>query len=170
MTWRNGGRTNSEILQMNPKPASMFAFSRPSCKTDARCWPLSRGRGRGRLPETSWLAWVSASKLCNDRIGWQGTYVADDTYDVFVSYSRADGRHAAEIDSVLHKGLKTFFGRRNLAAGLPWVRALEQAIGATSAVIVLIGPRQHPAIRDLAFVRQTRDPAFRPWSSTLGRA
>jgi len=26
-----------EILQMNPKPASMFAFSRPSCKTDARC-------------------------------------------------------------------------------------------------------------------------------------
>ena len=27
----------SEILQMNPKPASMFAVSRPSCKTDARC-------------------------------------------------------------------------------------------------------------------------------------
>jgi len=27
----------TEILQMNPKPASMFAFSRPSCKTDARC-------------------------------------------------------------------------------------------------------------------------------------
>ena len=78
--------------------------------------------------------------------------------------------HVAEIDSVLHKGLKTFFDRRNLAMGLPWVRALEQAIGATSAVIVLIGPRQHPAIRDLAFVRQTRDPAFRPWSSTLGRA
>jgi TIR domain len=51
--------------------------------------------------------------------------VADDTYDVFVSYSRADGRHAAEIDSVLRdKGLKTFFDRRNLAAGLPWVRAL----------------------------------------------
>ena len=33
--------------------------------------------------------------------GWHGTYVADDTYDVFVSYSRADGRHAVEIDSVL---------------------------------------------------------------------
>jgi hypothetical protein len=27
----------TEILQMNPKPASMFAFSWPSCKTDARC-------------------------------------------------------------------------------------------------------------------------------------
>ncbi len=44
--------------------------------------------------------------------------MADDTYDVFVSYSRADGRHAAEIDSVLRdKGLKTFFDRRNSAAG-----------------------------------------------------
>ena len=27
----------AEILQMNPKPSSMFAFSRPSFKTDARC-------------------------------------------------------------------------------------------------------------------------------------
>jgi len=44
---------------------------------------------------------VSASKLATTRIGWHGTYVADDTYDVFVSYSRGDGRHAAEIDSVL---------------------------------------------------------------------
>jgi hypothetical protein len=43
------------------------------------------------------------------RIGWHGTYVANDTYAVFVSYSRADGRHAAEIDSVLRdKGLNTF--------------------------------------------------------------
>jgi hypothetical protein len=32
--------------------------------------------------------------------------VADDTYDVFVSYSRADGCHAGEIDSVLRdKGI-----------------------------------------------------------------
>ena len=44
-------------------------------------------------------------KTSPDRIGWHGTYVADDTYDVFVSYSRADGRHAAEIDSVLRDGL-----------------------------------------------------------------
>jgi drug/metabolite transporter (DMT)-like permease len=77
----------------------------------------------------------------------------------------ADGRHAAEIDSVLRdKGLKTFFDRRNLAAGLPWVRALEQAIGAAKAVIVLIGPRglgnTQQYERELAFVRQSRDPAF----------
>jgi len=91
--------------------------------------------------------------------------VADDTYDVFVSYSRADGRRAAEIDSVLRdKGLKTFFDLRNLAAGLPWRRALEQAIGAARAVIVLLGPRglgntqQHE--RELASMRQTCDPTF----------
>jgi hypothetical protein len=47
---------------------------------------------------------------------------------------------AKEIDSVLRdKGLNTFFDRRNLAAGLPWVRALEQAIGAAKAAIVLRG-------------------------------
>jgi hypothetical protein len=55
--------------------------------------------------------------------------VADDTYDVFVSYSRADEGHAAEIDSVLRdKGLKIFFDRLNLAAGLPWVRALAAGV------------------------------------------
>jgi energy-coupling factor transporter ATP-binding protein EcfA2 len=91
--------------------------------------------------------------------------VADDTYDVFVSYSRADERHAAEIDSVLRsKGMKTFFDRRNLAAGLPWVRALEQAMGAAKAAIVLIGPRglgnTQQYERDLALIRQTRDPGF----------
>ena len=91
--------------------------------------------------------------------------MANETYDVFVSYSRADGRHAAEIDSVLRaKGLRPFFDRRNLAPGLPWVRALEQAIGAAKAAIVLIGPRglgnTQQYERELAFVRQTRDPAF----------
>jgi TPR repeat protein len=91
--------------------------------------------------------------------------VADETYDVFVSYSHADWRHAAEIDSVLRaKGLRSFFDRRNLAPGLPWVRALEQAIGEAKAVVVLIGPRglgnTQQYERELALVRQTRDPAF----------
>jgi energy-coupling factor transporter ATP-binding protein EcfA2 len=91
--------------------------------------------------------------------------VANATYDVFVSYSRADGPHAAEIDSVLRvKGLKTFFDRRNLQPGLPWVRGLEQAIAGAKAAIVLIGPRglgnTQQYERDLALIRQTRDPAF----------
>jgi hypothetical protein len=47
------------------------------------------------------------------------TPVTNDTYDVFVSYSRGDWRHAAEIDSTLRaKGLKPFFDRRNLAPPL----------------------------------------------------
>ena len=91
--------------------------------------------------------------------------MANATYDVFVSYSRADWCHAADIDSLLRaKGLTPFFDRRSLAPGLRWVRALEQAIGAAKAAIVLIGPRglgnTQQYERDLALIRQTHDPAF----------
>jgi len=91
--------------------------------------------------------------------------VANEAYDVFISYSRVDARHAAEIDSILRaKGLRSFFDRRNLAPGLPWVRALEQAISAAKAAIVLIGPRglgnTQQYERELALVRQTHDPTF----------
>src|SRR5437764_13159249 len=101
--------------------------------------------------------------------------MADETYDVFVSYSRADGRHAADIDAVLRaKGLKSFFDRRSLSPGLPWVRALETAICASKAVIVLIGPHglgnTQQYERDLAFIRQTRDPAFPVMPVLLPRA
>jgi hypothetical protein len=85
--------------------------------------------------------------------------------DVFISYSRADWRHAADIDSILReKGLKSFFDRRNLNPGLPWVRALEQAIGAAKAAVVLIGPHgfgnTQQYERELAIFRQSRDPEF----------
>jgi len=91
--------------------------------------------------------------------------VANETYDVFVSYSRADLRHAREIDSVLRaKGLRSFFDRRSLALGLPWVRALEQAIRESKAAVVLVGPsgfgNTQQYERELALVRQSRDPAF----------
>jgi hypothetical protein len=43
--------------------------------------------------------------------------VVNETYDVFVSYSRADWRHPTDIDSALRaRGLKPFFDRRNLFA------------------------------------------------------
>jgi hypothetical protein len=92
--------------------------------------------------------------------------VASETYDVFISYSRFDGRHAAEIDSILRaRGLRPFFDRRNLTPGLPWVRALEQAIGAAKAALVLIGPHgfgnTQQYERELAFVRQSRERTFR---------
>jgi energy-coupling factor transporter ATP-binding protein EcfA2 len=51
-----------------------------------------------------------------------------------------------------------------LAPGLPWVRALEQAIGAAKAVVVMIGPRglgnTQQYERELAIVRQSHEPAF----------
>ena len=95
----------------------------------------------------------------------KGIAVASEAYDVFVSYSRADGRHAVDIDSALRaNGLSSFFDRRNLAPGLPWVRALEQAIDAAKAVVVLIGPRglgnTQQYERELAIVRQSQDPVF----------
>jgi hypothetical protein len=91
--------------------------------------------------------------------------VGMDGWDVFISYSRADARCAADIDSILRqKGLRTFFDRRNLSPGLPWVRALEEAIDAAKAAIVLLGPsgfgNTQQYERELAFVRQTRDPTF----------
>jgi WD40 repeat protein len=91
--------------------------------------------------------------------------VANESYDVFISYSRLDSRHATDIDSILRaKGLRSFFDRRNLAPGLPWVRALEQAIGAAKAAIVLIGPHglgdTQQYERELAFIRQSREPTF----------
>src|SRR5262245_48974576 len=96
------------------------------------CWLISGAREevghslhlRDFLPKT----W---SGIVETVAEGQQMVVANETYDVFVSYSRLDWRHAAEIDSILRaKGLKPFFDRRNLAPGLPWVRALEQTIGA----------------------------------------
>ena len=62
------------------------------------------------------------------------------------------------------RGLLTFFDRRNLPAGLPWVRALENTIGAAKAAIILIGPsgfgNTQQYERELAFIRQTREQAF----------
>jgi tetratricopeptide (TPR) repeat protein len=89
-----------------------------------------------------------------------------DKFDVFVSYSTSDWRQATDIESLLRDAsLRTFFDRRELAPGLPWVRALEQAIGKSDAAVVLIGPRgfgnTQQYERELAFYRQTRDPDFR---------
>jgi hypothetical protein len=91
---------------------------------------------------------------------------ANETYDVFVSYSRADTRHAQDIDSVLRaSGLKSFFDRRSLGVGLPWIPALESAIGEAKAAIVLIGPHgfgnTQQYERQAAIIRQSHDATFR---------
>ena len=87
-----------------------------------------------------------------------------DSYDVFISYSRADAKHAAEIDSFLRaNGLTSFIDSRELAPGLPWVPALERAMNSAKAVIVLLGARlgnTQQYERQFALVRQARDPTF----------
>ncbi len=89
-----------------------------------------------------------------------------DKFDVFLSYSRSDWRQATDIECLLRSAsLRPFFDRRDLTPGLSWVRALEEAIGKSSAAVILIGPRgfgnTQQYERELAFCRQTQDPTFR---------
>ena len=86
-------------------------------------------------------------------------------YDVFLSYARSDGAVAAELNGWLRaQGLRTFFDRNELRPGLRWVPALEDAIGRSGAVAILVGrhgfgnTQQYE--RELALVRQTRDDGF----------
>jgi hypothetical protein len=63
-----------------------------------------------------------------------------DAHDVFLSYAHSDGAAAAELNGWLSaQGLSTFFDRRELRPGLRWVPALEDAIGRSKAVAILVG-------------------------------
>jgi energy-coupling factor transporter ATP-binding protein EcfA2 len=88
-----------------------------------------------------------------------------DVYDVFLSYSRSDGAGAADLNNWLRsKGLRAFFDRSELRLGFRWIPALEDAIGRSHAVAILIGrhgignTQQYE--RELALIRKTRDDAF----------
>jgi energy-coupling factor transporter ATP-binding protein EcfA2 len=89
----------------------------------------------------------------------------DEKFDVFLSYARNDGLAAAELNRWLRDhGLRTFFDRSELAPGLRWISALEDAVGRSDAVAILLGrhgignTQQYE--RELALVRQTRDSSF----------
>ena len=90
--------------------------------------------------------------------------MARDSYDVFISYSRADAKHAAHIDSFLRaNGLSSFIDNRELEPGRLWVPGLERAMNSAKAVVVLLGARlgnTQQYERQFALVRQTRDPTF----------
>ena len=86
-------------------------------------------------------------------------------YDVFLSYARSDGDAAAELNGWLSaQGIKTFFDRKELSPGLRWVPALEDAIGRSKAVAILVGAHglgnTQQYERELALVRQTGDQTF----------
>jgi hypothetical protein len=87
------------------------------------------------------------------------------TYNVFLSYAHIDAAPAQELDAWLRsQGLRTFFDRAELRAGLRWIAALEESIGNSGAAAILIG--QHGLgntqqyERELALVRQTQDRDF----------
>ena len=86
-------------------------------------------------------------------------------FDVFLSYAHVDTDRARDLDTWLRgQGLRTFFDRTELTAGLRWVAALEQAIESSRAVAILVGghgignTQQYE--RELAMVRQSRDASF----------
>lgn len=87
------------------------------------------------------------------------------TYEVFVSYSRADQAVAGRLNDWLRaQGVRTFYDRHELAPGLPWVAALERAIDASASVAILVGPQgigntQQYEV-ELALVRQAADRSF----------
>jgi energy-coupling factor transporter ATP-binding protein EcfA2 len=88
-----------------------------------------------------------------------------DAYDVFVSYARSDEAVAPELNGWLcAQGFNTFFDRNALSPGLRWVPALEEAIGRSKAVAILVGKHgignTQQYERELALVRQTGDSAF----------
>jgi TIR domain len=64
-----------------------------------------------------------------------------ETFDVFISYSRADKEAVREVQSRLREaGVATFLDRDRLQAGQPWLSRLEEAITHCNAVAVFVGP------------------------------
>ena len=65
-----------------------------------------------------------------------------DAYEVFLSYSRADGVAAEAIRSRLKEaGLRAFLDRYGLPAGQAWQPWLEQHLLSCRALVVLVGPQ-----------------------------
>jgi WD40 repeat protein/energy-coupling factor transporter ATP-binding protein EcfA2 len=88
-----------------------------------------------------------------------------DAYDVFISYAHSDGGAAGDLNGWLcAHGLSTFFDRSALRPGLRWVPALEEAIGRSKAVAILVGKHgignTQQYERELALIRQTGEPTF----------
>jgi hypothetical protein len=89
----------------------------------------------------------------------------DDRFDVFLSYAHSDGAAAAELNRWLRaQGFRTFFDQSELCPGLRWIAALEDAIGRSDAVAILVGAHgignTQQYERELALVRQSGDTGF----------
>ena len=84
------------------------------------------------------------------------------SYDVFLSYSRADSAAAEALRARLKEaGLSAFLDRYGLPAGQPWQPWLEQHVASCRALVALVGPKgfgewQHREIQ-LGLDRQASD-------------
>jgi hypothetical protein len=89
--------------------------------------------------------------------------VGGGAYDVFVSHALGYGDAAAELNGWLQaQGCTTFFDRRELRPGVRWATALEDAIGRSRAVAILVGPHgignTQQYERERALIRPNRRP------------
>ena len=67
---------------------------------------------------------------------------ASTSYDVFLSYSRADSVAAESLRARLKEaGLSAFLDRYGLPAGQPWQPWLEQHLSSCRALVALVGPQ-----------------------------
>ena len=69
------------------------------------------------------------------------TLPVESSWDLFLSYSRADTDLVLAVRALLEaRGISTFFDREQLLAGMPWPQALEQGLRGVRGVAVFIGP------------------------------
>jgi hypothetical protein len=72
---------------------------------------------------------------------YHGLVRGGDSYDVFVSYSRADSAAAESLRARLKEvGLSAFLDRYGLPAGQPWQPWLERQLSSCRALVALVGP------------------------------
>lgn len=67
---------------------------------------------------------------------------ATESYDVFLSYSNADGDVVESVAERLRNeaGLSPFLAKWHLVPGEPWIPALEQALDNSKVIAVFFGP------------------------------
>lgn len=87
------------------------------------------------------------------------------SFDVFFSYSRRDRTAVEQVAQALaEEGLRVFLDSWELAPGQSWPRELERKLGQCNAVAIFVGQEGlsgwQQRERDLALVRQTREPGF----------
>lgn len=60
---------------------------------------------------------------------------------VFLSYNRADGAFASKLNArLIEKGVETWFDKKDIGKGDPWLTEVENAIDTMRCAVVLLGP------------------------------